>query len=111
MRVLVWQELFWPHLGGVEVLATKLLVALQRRGYEIIVVTRQDSPDLPEQANYQGISVYRYPFWMDLTSGKLGRVLELRSQVTKLKRTFAPDLIHINSFGPSVLFHYDTVNA
>ena len=111
MRVLVWQELFWPHMGGVEVLATKLLLALQRRGYEIIVVTRQDSPDLPKEANYQGIPVYRYPFWTGLTSGKLGQVMELRSQVAKLKRTFAPDLVHINSFGPSALLHYDTANS
>jgi glycosyltransferase involved in cell wall biosynthesis len=98
-------------MGGVEVLATKLLLALQRRGYEIIVVTRQDSPDLPKEANYQGIPVYRYPFWTGLTSGKLGQVMELRSQVAKLKRTFAPDLVHVNSFGPSLMLHYDTANA
>jgi glycogen synthase len=111
MRVLAWQEFFWPYVGGVEVLATKLLVALKRRGYEIIVVTRQDSPDLSREAEYQGIPVYRYPFWTVLTSGKLGQVIELRSQVAKLKRAFAPDLVHINSFGPSVLLHYDTANA
>lgn len=111
MRVLVWQELFWPYVGGVEVLATKLLLTLKRRGYEIIVVTRQDSPDLSREADYQGIPVYRYPFWTVLTSGKLGEVIELRSQVAKLKRAFAPDLVHINSFGPSVLLHHDTANA
>jgi glycogen synthase len=111
MRLLVWQELFWPHMGGIEVLATKLLLALQRRGYEIIVVTRQDSLDHPMETNYQRIPVYRYPFWTVLTSGQLAQVVELRSQVVKLKRTFAPDVVHINSFGPSVLFHYDTANA
>lgn len=111
MRILIWQELFWPHLGGVEVLATNLLSALRRRGYEIIVVTRQDSLDMPRETTYQGIPVYRYPFWSALTSGKLSQVMELRSQVAKLKQAFAPDLVHINSFGPSVLLHYDTANA
>jgi glycogen(starch) synthase len=111
MRILIWQELFWPHVGGIEVLATKLIFALQQRGYEIIVVTRQDSLDLPKKATYQGIPVYRYPFWSNLTSGKLDQVMALRSQIAKLKRAFAPDLVHINSFGPSVLFHYDTTNA
>jgi glycogen synthase len=111
MRILIWQELFWPHVGGIEVLAIKLILALQQRGYEIIVVTRQDSLDLPKEATYQGIPVYRYPFWSDLTSGKLDQVVARRSQIAKLKRAFAPDLVHINSFGPSVLFHYDTTNA
>src|SRR5215470_9862845 len=111
MRVLFWQELFWPYVGGVEVLAARLVLALQRRGYEIIVVTRQDSPDLPKQTNYQGIPVYRYPFWTGLTSGKLGEVMELRAQVALLKRNFAPDLVHINSFDPSALLHHDTANT
>jgi glycogen(starch) synthase len=111
MRVLFWQELFWPHMGGVEVLATKLLSALQRRGYEIIVVTRQDSPDLPKEANYQGIPVYRYPFWPVLMGGQLTQMIELRAQVAKLKRAFAPDLVHINSFGPSAMLHCDTASA
>src|SRR5687767_11125328 len=99
-RVLVWQESFWPHVGGVEVLATKLLVALKQCGYDIVVATRQDSLDLPGEDNYQGIPVYRYPFWQVLAGANLEEVMKLRSQVAKLKRTFAPDLVHINSFGP-----------
>jgi hypothetical protein len=73
MRILVWQELFWPHLGGVEVLATKLLVALQQRGYEIVVVTRQDSLALPRETTYQGIPIHRYPFWAALRAANWTR--------------------------------------
>ena len=58
MRVLFWSELFWPYIGGAEVFATKLLVALRQRGYEIIVVTRQDSPDLALEDQYRGIPVH-----------------------------------------------------
>ena len=111
MRVLVWQESFWPHVGGVEVLATKLLVALKRRGYDIAVVTRQDSLDFPREDSYQGIPVYRYPFWPVLVGGQLNKMIELRAQVAKLKRAFAPELVHINLFGPSALLHYDTANT
>jgi glycogen synthase len=111
MRVLVWQETFWPYVGGIEVLAPKLFLDLKQRGYEIVVVTRQDSPDLPRQESYLGIPIYRYPFWTVLNSGKLGEVIELRSRVAELKRAFAPDLVHLNSFGPSVLLHHDTASA
>ena len=31
MRVLFWSELFWPCIGGAEVFATKLILALQER--------------------------------------------------------------------------------
>jgi len=54
MRVLFWSELFWPYIGGAEVFATKLLMALRERGHEVVVVTRQDSPDLPNEAQYRG---------------------------------------------------------
>ncbi|HEY7221489.1 MAG TPA: glycosyltransferase family 4 protein, partial [Candidatus Binatia bacterium] len=111
MRVLVWQETFWPYVGGIEVLAPKLFSALKQRGYEIIVVTRQDSPDLAEQEDYQGIRIYRFPFWTVLNSANLGEVIELRSRVAELKRAFAPDLVHLNSFGPSVVLHHDTAIA
>jgi glycosyltransferase involved in cell wall biosynthesis len=107
MRVLFWSELFWPYIGGAEVFATKLLTALRERGHEIIVVTRQDSPDLSLEDHYQGISIHRFPFWTSLTnSADLDHLLKMRQRMTELKRTFSPDLVHIHGFGPtSVLFH------
>ena len=113
MRVLFWSELFWPCIGGAEVFATKLILALQERGYEFIVVTRQDSPDLPSQDNYKGIPVYRFPFWTTLTDRNgVDRFMLLRQQVIQLKRILSPDLIHVQGFGPtSVLFHLGTMNA
>src|SRR4026207_796468 len=111
MRVLVWQELYWPYVGGVEVLATKLFSALHERGYEITVVTRQDSPDLPTESEYQGIPIYRYPFWTALTDADMDQIVQIRHQIAQLKRALQPDVIHINSFGPSLLFHHDTAKS
>jgi glycogen synthase len=112
MRILLWQELFWPHIGGIEILSTKLLCALRERGHEVVVVTRRDSPDLPCQSEYQGIPVYRYPFpWTAFADGNLDQLLETRQQVASLKRSFRPDLVHMNSLGPSSLFHQITGNA
>ena len=112
MRILLWQELFWPHIGGIEILSTKLLCALRERGHEVIVVTRRDSPDLPCQAEYQGIPVYRFPFpWSAFVDGNLDRLMETRRQVARLKRSFRPDLVHMNSLGPSSFFYQITGNA
>jgi glycogen(starch) synthase len=111
MRILFWQELFWPHIGGIEVLATKLLGGLRQRGYEITVVTRQDRADLPKEAQYQGIQIYRYPFpWTAFSKGDLFQLLEVRKQIARLQRTLQPDLVHMNCFGPSFLFYHDTMN-
>jgi glycogen(starch) synthase len=111
MRILFWQELFWPHIGGIEVLATKLLGGLRQRGYEITVVTRQDRTDLPKEAQYQGIQIYRYPFpWTAFSKGDLFQLIEVRKQIARIQRTLQPDLVHMNCFGPSFLFYHDTMN-
>jgi glycosyltransferase involved in cell wall biosynthesis len=111
VRVLFWSGIFWPSIGGVEVLAAKLLPALRERGYEFIVITGRDLTDLPEEEQFKGIPVYRFPFWTALTNNDLAQVLTIRQQVTKLKRSFAPNLVHVYGFGPGVLFHLDTVKG
>ena len=111
MRILFWSELFWPYIGGAEVFATSLLTALRERSHEIIVVTRQDSPDLPLQDQYQGIPVHRFPFWTAFANHNVDQLIAARQGLAKLKRAFRPDLVHIHAFGPSVLFHLDTTHA
>ena len=110
-RVLFWQETFLPHIGGVEVLAPKLLSGLRERGYEFNVVTRQDLPNLPAQDQYGGIPICRYPVWQAFADGNIEQLMRIRADIAKLKRHFAPDLIHINSFGLSALLHQDTINS
>jgi glycosyltransferase involved in cell wall biosynthesis len=111
MRVLVWQELFWPCIGGIEVLAVKLFSALRQRGYDLIVVTRQDSPNLPSEANYLGIPIHRYPFpSAAFTEGKIEQLVEIRRRVARLVQSFRPDLVHLNAFGPS-FFLYQNIGA
>jgi glycogen synthase len=114
MRVLFWSAPFWPSIGGVQVLAAQLLPALQARGYELIVVTQQYLAQLPQEARFAGIPVYRLPFHAiapEESLDRLERMTAVRQQVARLKRAFAPDLIHVNSFHKSVLFHMDTVSA
>jgi glycogen(starch) synthase len=111
MRILFWSELFWPYVGGAEVLASKLLPALRNRGYEFIVVTSQDYLDLPDEGQHEGIPIYRFPFRKALAGGAIDKLIETRQRVVELKQTFKPDLIHIMGVNPSVLLHLQTAGA
>ncbi len=110
-RILFWSELFWPTIGGVEITAAKLLPALQARGYEFAVVVPKEYANRPEEDDYQGIPVYRLPFWTAIKSGHPEQMIKLRQRVAALKRDFAPDLIHIALVGPSVFFHMQTITG
>jgi glycogen(starch) synthase len=111
MRVLFWCLTFWPNIGGLEVLASKLLPSLRQRGYDFLVVAPRNYTDLPDGENYEGIPVRRLAFQTPLPSG-VDHVLEVRRQVIDLKRRFAPDLIHVNGIGgPSDFFHLTTIQA
>jgi glycogen synthase len=109
MRVLFSVPAFWPVIGGVEVRAAKLLPALRDRGFEFIVVTGQNSPDLPLEATFQGVPIYRFPF------GQIGqnmdRLANIQQQIIKLTRTFAPNLIHRNGVGADSFFALKAAKA
>lgn len=113
MRVLFWSGTFWPHIGGVEVLATRLLTVLCERGYEVVVVTSKQSPEQPAEAHYQGIPVYRFAFPGNASSAEqlAAEFMRIKQQISKLKRRFAPDLVHINAGGLGEFFHLVTADA
>jgi glycogen(starch) synthase len=111
MRVLFWSEAFWPHIGGVQVLAATLLPVLRERGHEFTVITPRDvSTDL-ETSSYKGIRICRYPFRQALARDQFELFTTIRREIAALKRNFAPDLIHIYAFGPSALFHLQTLSS
>jgi glycogen(starch) synthase len=105
MRVLLWSELFWPYVGGAEAFAAGLLPALRDRGHEFLVLTSHDSLDLPDAATFEGIPVRRLPFRAAVARRDLAQIRALRAAVAALQHAFAPDLIHVNGLGPSVLLH------
>jgi len=110
MRVLYWSLTLWPNIGGVEVLTAKFLPALRERGHEFVVVAPKNYTDLPDEERYQGIPIHRLAFETAVPSG-IDHVVEVREKVINLKRTFAPDLIHINGVGPTDFFHLTTTQA
>jgi glycogen(starch) synthase len=110
MRILFWSETFWPRVGGVENLAAKLLPALRSRGHEFAVVT-WENVECGDLLRFMDTPVYRLPFFSNETAGGLEPLMRIRAQVSRIKRDFSPDLIHINSYGSSVFFHLNTGKA
>ncbi|MEO8464790.1 MAG: glycosyltransferase family 4 protein [Gammaproteobacteria bacterium] len=105
MRVLFWSELFRPDIGGVEIWSAQLIHALQARGHECLAVACQGPNPMPEKSTFEGIPVHRFSFHTALLRRDLTAIKELVAQIAALKRQFEPDVIHVNSSQPSVLFH------
>lgn len=108
MRVLYWTQLFWPYVGGVEVLASKFIPAMQTRGHEFKVVTSHGSLDLPDEDEKDGVPIHRFPFQAAIKNRDFVLMTEARQRLARLKKDFRPDLVHISLTDPSVLFHWQT---
>jgi glycogen synthase len=105
VRVLYWTQLFWPYIGGVEVLAAEFLPAMRSRGYEFAVVASHGALDLPDEGEYRGIPIHRFPFQTALTGRNVDQLMTALHGIARLKRALKPDLIHINLSDPSIFFH------
>ena len=104
MKLLFLQEVFWPAIGGIEVLSLRALVALRERGHEPVVVTSFGDRDLPARDEVMGISVFRLPFRKALGGRSLEAVIQCRAQIAQLKRELEPDVMQLNFSGPSGYF-------
>jgi len=104
VKLLFLQEVFWPAIGGIEVLCLRALVALRERGHEPVVVTSFGDRDLPARDEVMGIPVFRLPFRKALGGRSLEDMIQCRTQVARLKRELEPDVMQLNFSGPSGYF-------
>lgn len=107
MKILVWASSFGHTIGGGPVLGPLLCSALAAYGHKVLVLTDHRPRTLPGEENLAGVRVLRLPFREALGGdGKL--FVTLRQQVSQLRKSFEPDLVHIFSPGYSELFHHLT---
>lgn len=111
MRILFWTGLFPPFIGGLELFGLRLVSELQRRGHDVVVVSMQTGANLPEYTLYEGIPVYRFDFSGTLASKDPRQITALLRQISDLKQTFRPDLVHLNDFTVGVFFHQRTMDS
>jgi glycogen(starch) synthase len=105
MRILYWVQRFWPHIGGVEVHATRFLPEMRKRGFECAVLTSPGERDLPARDDFHGIPVHRLRFEEAITHRDPAGIVRMRGEVTEVLHTFRPDLVHLHLTDASVLFH------
>lgn len=108
MRVLYWTDWYLPHIGGVETFSARLLPEVVRRGHEVTVVAGHHASGFPDMVDWEGVTVRRFPFHPVLAAGDVRRTLEVLRDVALLKQAVQPDVVHLNTLGPSVLFHLET---
>lgn len=110
--ILLWPERFWPHIGGIEILCRELAIKLKELGYEInIVSTHHPEKKLPDHDEFNGISVYRFHFHTSIINNDINLINKTLRELTELKKTIKPDLIHLHFGGPSGYFHLKTKSA
>jgi glycosyltransferase involved in cell wall biosynthesis len=111
IKILYWTPFFLPDIGGIETLSAKLLPALKEQGYDITVLTSHGKYGVADKTDFNGIPVFRFHTRNAIANCDLSRILGIRAQVTSLKQSFKPDLIHIHMSDPSVYFHLGTAAA
>jgi glycogen(starch) synthase len=104
MRVLLAADLFTPYVGGIEVLADRVVPALQQRGIEFRIITGHHYLSLGDEDVLNGARIHRFPFRAALEAGDPFGILGLKRRVQQVVAGFSPDLIHHFSTGPSTFF-------
>lgn len=110
MRILAWSEGYWPRIGGVEVLGSRLFEALADRGHEVSVITvRHDG--LPDDSMRDGVRIHRIPADEVLSDRSLTRLAELRQRLRTIREQADPEALHIFHHGPSLFLHLSTAGT
>jgi glycogen synthase len=97
-------ELFWPYIGGIEVITLCLARALKGRGHQVMVATSHGSLELPDSDTFEGIPIRRFPFTQALAEKRMDLFEVAYRGLLTLRKEFAPEVVH-QTIGPAMLFH------
>ena len=104
MRILMWVSFYWPQIGGVETITRQLAHALKKRGHTVCIFAAHGNITLPDVSDDDGIVVHRFPFWEAIGQRDPLLIYATQKRLDAVKKEFAPDLIHLNCFDPSLFF-------
>ena len=104
MRILYWTPLFPPEIGGIEIVAQKMVTGLRDRGHQLSVLASHGSLPQPDETIFEGVPIRRFHFWQALSRRDLGRIGIIRRQIEALIKDFRPDIIHCNFSGYTAFF-------
>jgi glycogen(starch) synthase len=106
VKVLFWTPIFRPDVGGIELLSLRHILGLRERGFEFAVVTAHGRVKAPGKDEIEGIPIHRLRIIEALEERDLSRIAEIRSHIAELRRSFDPDLEHLNFGGPAPLGYF-----
>jgi glycogen(starch) synthase len=100
MRVLLVPSAYFPSLGGVEELTSKLASQYEIHGHSVAVLTNQWPSSLSGQDEIDGRRVFRLPFLLpELNAKSLIRLLVLFPvillRLIRIVRNVRPDVLHV----------------
>lgn len=104
MRVWCWTEMYWPAIGGLEVLVSRLLRSLGDLGHEFIVITGKDDPGKCDCDEFGNVAIHRFPFRQLASNKDITAFAEVARRLSRLRRDFAPELIHMHNVLPGAMF-------
>lgn len=102
MKILVWPELFHPHIGGIEVRSGELVAELCRRGHECTVITSRIPETLPTEDTWHNAPVHRLQFRQAIATGNLRELQQSLSSIRAVKASFRPDVELVFVSGPLI---------
>ncbi len=105
MRICCWTERYWPIIGGIAVLVSKLLCSLSNLGHEFVVVTGKDGLDQPDYEEFNKVAIHRFPFHQLTANRDIASFAEVGRRLSRLRREFAPELIHMHGVFPGSMFY------
>ena len=111
MKILYWTERFYPDIGGIEILSSHLIPALNKRGHQLAVVTSHNGMQLADYEIHDDIPIYRFHFSTSLANRNLSQLIASRRQIAQFKQSFQADLVHLHFSGASSYFHLHTSNT
>jgi glycogen(starch) synthase len=111
MRILFWNHMFLPALGGVETFTARLARELLARGHEVMIATTWNDASLPERHTLDGIQIARLPFHKAMRGDDPPAMARTLMAAAALKREYRPDVVHVHFADPNVFFHLRTANA
>jgi glycosyltransferase involved in cell wall biosynthesis len=103
-------ETYLPHIGGTEVLAAEFCSEMIKRGHKIIIVTSHSAGNHPDLGYHQGIPVHRFAFHKPLVDRNIQEMLKVRKKISELKKTFCPDIVHLNNIAPDSFYHLQSTH-
>ena len=91
-RIMAWADMFWPAIGGVEVVTQQMLLDLQRMGHEIEIMTGWVAP-LAKEELFAAMPVHRLLTIQAAEGRDLSVLAGERVRVRKLVEDFQPELM------------------